>query len=148
MHNKARKKGMRTSIKVHHNLLSPSYTHVLSITNMLKKNNTIFLGIYFLFALNITSFHVMSVIVFFFLLKGNMVRVKEMIHIQNPLNSLIFFQNLTWEIKMRKGFERKIVMMCAYILLEHVIDFIDSSGYEEGGKGVILFQTNWLVKLT
>ncbi len=69
MLNEARKKGMRTSIIVHHNLLSPSYTHVLSITNMLKKDHT-FLGIYFLFALNITSFHVLSVIVFYFSPKG------------------------------------------------------------------------------
>jgi len=49
---------------------------------------------------------------------------------------------------MKKGFGRKFVMMCVYILLECVIDFIDGQGCEEGGKCVILFQKNWLVKVT
>ncbi len=40
------------------------------------------------------------------------------------------------------------MMMCVYILLECVIDFIDCQGYEEGGKGVTVFQKNWLVKVT
>jgi hypothetical protein len=47
---------------------------------------------------------------------------------------MIFFQDLTWEIKMRKGFGKKIVAMCVYIHLECLIDFIDGQQCEEGGR--------------
>ncbi len=94
MFNKARKKGMRTSIKVHHNLLSPSYTHVLSMTNMFKKNNIIIFRYLFFICIKYYIISCYECHCVFFLLKGNMVRVKESIHIQKPSQFFDLFPRL------------------------------------------------------
>ncbi len=61
-----------------------------------------------------------------------MMRAKVTFHVQNLFDFPIFFNDLTWEMKMEKRFGREIVMMYAYIFLECFIDFIDGQGCEEG----------------